>query len=525
MHVRLRITGPPAPVEPPPARPRPLGFACSLALHAAAFVFLLSPIADLPERHNVYTSLITPLEKDHKLIWYNFKEELPEVSPANPTAEKETRARTPQKARQQIVTAPQADPGKQLVWVPAPQIKLKVDLPAPNVIALQPAVPAPPKPQTRQFVAPEPPKPQQPAPPTALPAAPALASKDQPAATVDALLKKPGAGPRRDFTPPTAPKAPTPSTAIALPSAPSLETAGGPGGVGSVDSVLKTTMAPPRRDFTPPAAPSKSPAGTGTGPALPAAPSLEAAHGPAGVSVAILGLNPSNSPQLPAPDGARAARIAAGPDTGNDQPQLAKGNSALTIPDVSIQGKPGPSTPSATGSKPPSPTPGLGTAPMPATQASAFQSTTHLSVAQWPSSRSLPAFIERRFHTRVVFETVLPAAQNGEEWVVWFAEDTPTPLDTRILMRPPTLMRGGPLPPVPAKEEHGTGKLLVAGILRKDGHFGSFSDNGDAANRELLDTLQSWQFNPAMRNGEPIDVEAVLEIPLVYAATNLTSPK
>jgi len=92
-------------------------------------------------------------------------------------------------------------------------------------------------------------------------------------------------------------------------------------------------------------------------------------------------------------------------------------------------------------------------------------------------------------------------------------------------MRPPTLMRGAPLPAVPAKEDHGTGKLLIAGVLKKDGHFGTFSEETEAANHELLDTLQSWQFNPAMRNGVPVDVEAVFEIPMVYAAANLTAPK
>jgi hypothetical protein len=539
MDVRQRITGPPAlpPVtalpplpeipplleltpptldQPQPARRRPWGFGYSLVLHAAAFAFLLLPSSESPELHNVYTSLVAPLQKDHKLIWYQFKEKLPEVSPANPTAEKDARVRTPQKARQQIVTAPKADPGKQLVWIPAPQIKLKADLTAPNLIALQPpAVPAPPKRNAKPFQAPEQPKTPRPASPTALPTAPALAANEAQNSGVDALLNKTLARPRREFTPPTMPKAPTPSTAITLPAAPTLESARGPA---SADSLLTTPIARPRRDFTPPAAPPNSQPRTSPA-ALPAAPSLEAAHGPAGVSAAILGLNPSNAPQLPTPEGARAARIAAGPDTGSEPPQLAKGNSPLVIPDVSIQGKPGPSTPTATGPRTASSAkPGLGTAPMPAIQTGQLQANAHLSVPQWPSSRSLPAFLERRFHTRVVYETLLPAAQNGEDWVVWFAEEAPTPPDTRVLMRPPTLNHGSPLPPVPAKQDHGAGKLLVIGVLRKDGHFGSFSEETDAADRELLDMLQSWQFNPAMRDGVPVDVEAVLEIPVVYSA-------
>jgi len=527
MHVRLRILGSPVTPKPPSARRRPLGFCCSLLLHVAAFAYLLSPSVAPPDRENVYTSLVAPHERDHKLIWYRFKERLPEVSPANPTADKEARLRTPEKARQQIVTAPQADPGKQLVWIPAPQIKLKADLDAPNLIALQHAMPSMEKPQPKPLVAPEPPKPQ-PASPTALPAAPALASKDPANPGIDALLNKTAARLRRDFTPPTLPDAPTPSTAAALPAAPALEATHGSAahGSASVDSLLNTPVGP-RRDFKAPPAPPSSQAGNGTGtaPALPAAPSLEAARGTSGVSVAILGLNPTNTPQMPAPDGARSARIAVGPDAGADQPQLSKGNSSLVLPDVAIAGKPGPSIPSATGSRPPSNRPGVGTAPTPATQSTAFQTTPHFSVAQWPSSRSLPPFVERRFHNRVVFETVMPSAQDGGDWVVWFAEDTPTPPDTRILMRPPTLIHGSTLPSIPAKEVHGTGKLLVAGILKKDGHFGSLGEESDAADRELLDTLESWQFNPAIKNGVPVDVEAVLEIPMAYVPAKLTASK
>jgi hypothetical protein len=521
MQLRFRVGGPQS--TQLSTRPRGLGFLYSLALHGAIFALLLSPVAQTPDANDVYTELVSTHEKEHKLIWYKFKEQLPAVSPTNPTTDSEANQKFPQKARQPIVTAPQADPGKQLVWVPTPQMQLKVDLSSPNLIALRPSLPTPEKPQAKSFVSPERPRPQQPTPPTALPNAPELTTKPQQNTALEALLKK-TAAPRREFTPPTQPKAPTPSPAAALPAAPSLEASQGTSGI---DPVLNTPMAPPRRDFTPPPVPSSgtAQAGNGTAPALPAAPAIDTAHGPAGVSVAILGLNPTNAPQIPTPEGSRSAHIAAGPDTGPGEPQLAKGNSPLALPDVSIQGRRGSASGAATGSKPPADKPGLGTAPMPALQATAtIQTTPHLSVPMWPSSRTLPLFVERRFHARVVFTTVLPAAQNGADWVVWFAENVPMPSpDTRLLMRPPTLMRGDPLPPVPVRENHGTGKLLVAGILRKDGHFGC--EASDAVAQDLLDTLQSWQFNPAMRNGVPVDVEAVLEIPLVYTAANLTAPK
>jgi hypothetical protein len=446
----------------------------SLILHGGlvGILFFLPPGTFFPSDppSSVYQSVVVPLEKEHKVIWYRFEKQLPAISPSTPAS---TPGRTEQKASQRIVTDPSANPGKQLVWVPAPRLELENDLTAPNVVALQPpAMVLPPdKPQPKAFQAPAPQMPQQTARTPELPSAPAIALKDDETTELaDALINRPVGAPRRNFT--------------------------APPGAGK-------TTAP------------------GPAPSLPTAPSLEEGGGTANVSVVIIGVNPANVPQPPAPEGGRPARISAGPDSSGTGPaQLTGGNSSLVVPGVSVSGAPearavvtrSPSLPKGS-----APAPGIGRPQMP-DQSAVFQSTPHVSVAQWPHARSLPPAIERQFANRVVYTTLIPSARSGGDWVVWFAEETVTPADVRLLMRPPSLLHSAPLPPVPGQTDHGTGKLVITGIIAKDGQFDASLASADPWARDLVEALHAWRFNPAVRNGVAIDVEATIEIPLVFSA-------
>jgi hypothetical protein len=444
----------------------------SLVLHGGliGILFFLPPGIFPSDPPSAYQSIVVPLEKEHKVIWYRFEKELPAISPPAPA---QTPGRTEEKANQRIVTDPSANPGKQLVWVPAPRLKLENDLTAPNVVALQPpAVVLPPeKPQRKAFQAPAPETPQQTVRTPELPSAPAIALKDEHSSELaDALINRPVGAPRRNFT--------------------------APPGTG------KTAV-------------------PGPAPTLPAAPSLEAGGGAANVSVVIIGVNPANVPQPPAPDGGRSARISAGPDSSGTGPaQLTGGNSSLVVPGVSVTGAP---EAAAVVTRPPSPgnrttsSPGIGQPQMP-DQSAAFQSTPHVSVPQWPHARSLPPTIERQFADRVVYTTLIPSARSGSDWVVWFAEEAVTPADMRLLMRPPTLLHSAPLPPVPGQTDHGTGKLVITGIIGKDGRFDASSESADPWARDLVEALHAWRFNPAIRNGVAIEVETMIEIPLVFSA-------
>jgi TonB family protein len=239
--------------------------------------------------------------------------------------------------------------------------------------------------------------------------------------------------------------------------------------------------------------------------------------------VAILGLNPANVPQIPRPEGSRPARIDAGtPVPGATRAELGGGNSSVSLPDVSIQG--GAPTSPAVATRSPldnqlgEPATGLARPRAP----EVLPTTPHVSVPQWPSSRHLPAAVEHHFQNRVVYTTLIPSAQSSDDWIVWFSEVEIVATDANMVMHPPILLKAGFLPPILAHNDHGTGNIRLTGIIHKDGHLTSLTAlAGGAADRELVEALQAWQFSPARRNGVIIDADAVIEIPVVFGKLSL----
>lgn len=609
---------------------KPLALAYSVALHGLLVALAFLPSSGV-EQDSVYRAAVIELEKDHKLIYYDFRKELPEVSPADATGKRTTPGPDALKSKQTIVTNPNEKPGKQLVYIPEPRVKLEAELQAPNLIAIEPeiTVPLPDRPKPRPFQAPEQSKN---APPrlTPLPNAPAVPENANDSA-LKALLNKPAGLPPKQFVPPSQKAAAAPVAPVALPNAPKvgpgtadqnaavaalLDRPTGPppkqfvapagraaqgaaapvplpnaptvatgsadknssiaalldkppgaplraftapqertqkenGGSGSggapllpnapavggggqnsnaggtaISGILKGPAGPPPKPFTAPPGRTPGAGGNGSGsaaPALPAAPSLAGASQPASATVAIIGLNPSNVPQIPKPEGSRPARIEAGtPLPGATHAELGGGNSGISMPGVSIQG--GPATSLATASRTPldrstsQPAAGLATPQAP----QVLPTTPHVSVPQWPNTRILPAAIEHHFQNRVVYLTSIPSAHGSEDWILWFAELTVTPRDPSQVVNPPILLKLGPLPPFPAQSDHGTGHIRLTGIISKDGHLGSVTElAGDVADRELIEALQGWQFSPARRNGVTMDTDAVIEIPVVFGKLSL----
>jgi hypothetical protein len=446
--------------------------AYSLLLHAGVVLLLFLPWSSGPDRP-LYNSIVVPLETQHKIIYYSFHDRLPEVSPTNPDAAHTEPDRAALKAPQKIVTAPREKPGKQFVWIPAPKVKLQTEVRAPNVISFQPpAIPAPERPKPKAFQAPQERTAQPPAAVAALEAAPRLADSTNEKSTSLDQLTKPVAAPRRDFVMPQAPT-----------------------GSG--------TAKPPSLD------------------SVPAPPSVQEGVQTAGANLAIIGLSPANTPHIPQPEGASAANVSAGPQVStNARGQLGNGNSAIRIPDVSIEGKPADTASIATrGLLHGVPVqPGIAVPRMPA-PIRAFDSP-HVSVPQWPNNRTLPAPIEQHFQNRVVYMTVMAGQQAETDWVVWFGEQAATPATTRPVMRPPSLAQPAALPPVPARNEHGAGKLRISGVIRKDGHLDSCSGLAESASPELVAALQRWLFKPATRNGDAVDVDAVIEIPVSFMSAS-----
>ena len=595
---------------------KPLSLLYSLLLHAGVVTLLFLPPSLGSQQNSVYQSIVVQLEKDHKLIYYDFRKELPEVTASNATGKVTTPGPNALKSKQRIVAAPNEKPGKQLVYIPEPRVRLQTDITAPNLIAIE--TPLPDRPKPKAFQAPETAK-SAPAPVTPLPNAPALAEAKPKESSLNALLNKPN-GPVKQFTPPPGAKTPAPAAPAALPNAPTVQPAAGDNRSAISDLFNKPAGPPPKR-FTPPglatnaagATPAALPnapalagsgnekdstlnallnkpsgpvrqftpppqtgAGTASAPAalpgapavqsggadshsaiaalfnnpagpppkaftapqsggransgsgsstaaLPAPPSVSSGGQPAAATVAILGLNPANVPDIPRPAGNRPARIEAGtPVPGATHAELGGGNSAISVPDLSIQGG-APVSPSTATRAPLD-----GSASEPATGLArprapqVLPTTPHVSVPLWPSNRSLPAAVEQHFRNRVVYTTLIPGADSGDDWVVWFAETAGASTDPYIVVHPPILLKAGVLPPFPAHSDHGTGTIRLTGIIHKDGRLDSLAElTGLPAYRELAEALQAWQFTPARRNNVAIDADTVIEIPVVFGKLSL----
>lgn len=112
------------------------------------------------------------------------------------------------------------------------------------------------------------------------------------------------------------------------------------------------------------------------------------------------------------------------------------------------------------------------------------------------------------FQGRVVYSTVVPTSSSQPDWVMWFAEPGPPVAGTRIVMRPPVPERGtfpASLPGMPAK-------AWLKAHIRRNGVLAEvvFLDGGKAP--QALAELVKWMFYPAVRNGQQVDVEVVVEV-------------
>lgn len=479
--------------------PKPTSFAFSVLIHAAIVAVLWtfgSIISFSPAKRPIYDAEIRPHES--KIIWYRFKRGLPEVKPV----ERVGTSPQPQgriKSPDTIIAVPKT-PTKSKQFIlhdsPAP---IEQEVKAPNLLAV--STPPPPGPPPKQFV-PPPPK-QQPKVDTKIPVmeAPVAPELNLPANLP--VSKELQALQKRAFVPPP----PSVKPKLTLPETPALEVE---------DARLAHNLSPSAPlNFgggsaphlpAPPAPP--QPAGGG---GTPGSQGISGATPNSNVNAVIVGLNPSD--KLGAiPAGSRAADISMAPRTGSSS----TGNTGLgSVPGLMTRGTPGATMdiPSSSTIRVPPPKDALLysqmiAGPLPST----------LSAPLRPSSRRIPAALEARFQNRVVYALAIPPPGLPEYtgyWTMWFAERGQTPSDA-VQMR-------APLPYSKARSaskagDHPTSELRVqvALVLDETGRVESLNVVHGAAGpamQAVLNDVSSWQFKPATRNGKPVAVEVVVEIP------------
>jgi TonB family protein len=528
-----------------------ISFVASVGLHGAVLTWMVlgPPLpGSEPPAKSVFDREFSRDNK--KIIWYTMKAKLPDVSPTD-AAEDPRPPRAKVLSKQTIVSGPKdEDDATQRIWMPAPEVQLPKPLPLPNVVAV-----APPK-VFKPFVPPPEAEPK-PKPAPALPDAPKVAAAAPAAKPLQVATPVVKPTPLA-FTPPPEVRMQR-QAAILLPEAPATETVvepnalpferggampqrrafvaptGGakqrsdaPIAVPSAPEVAAAAAAIPGvklpKTFVPP--PSKPvPAGGGAPGIRDDAPMVSGTSGtPNQASLAIVGLNPSNATELPAPPGSRSAGFSAGPEKRTAGGAGSAGGAALLgVPGLLVRGGANDASPtrvSAVGlaptsrenlalaarTLPPGPPP-----PPPET----VSKTGALRVTESP---------DPRLSGRVVYTVAIQmpnVTSFSGSWLVWFAEHEVAAGSGPVDMKAPVpLHKVDPKYIAAAVAERVEGKVRLYGVIRKDGHVDSIAliQHVDVRlDQSAAGALAQWVFEPALRNGRPVDVDAVFEIPFHLA--------
>jgi TonB family protein len=124
-------------------------------------------------------------------------------------------------------------------------------------------------------------------------------------------------------------------------------------------------------------------------------------------------------------------------------------------------------------------------------------------------------FGDRKFYSLTLNMPNLNSA--GGSWVIRFAEiKQDSTRDSAGLSAPIATRKVDPAYPLQLMRENVAGTVIVYAVIRADGSVGAVrvlrgvDDRIDPFAREAI---SRWKFQPATRNGAPVDVEATFQIP------------
>jgi TonB family protein len=547
-------------------------FAVSACFHGGILGWVaLGPERPAERPRSIYDQEIRPSEK--KIVWYNLREKLPEVAPADAPADpRPPRARV--KFDQTLVSGPKDDDRPpQMIFLPdtpidppiAPPPDLPKPAPLPNVVAV-----AAPKP-VRLFVPP----------PVELPPdkpAPALPEAPRPAAAGHSptdQVKLPFAVPAprlqpRAFTPPA--EAKLRSAPVSLPDAPRvvggaetpqlLLAAAGPkpqplpfaappevrlqrqaalllpdapafsssieikGGL----PIAAPMPRPQPMAFTPPSHP--QPASAAAAPATlaeaPAANVQATAQATAQATLAIVGLNPANTTSIPAPPGPREAGFSAGTLVRPEGGSGGASDARIAVPGLLVRGGVKDDQPSLVANFSPTSRENLLAAARIAMGSPPPPAALPKTLAGEPQATRVAGAPGARLNGRLVYTVAIQmpnVTSYSGSWIVWFAlreQSAAKAVDPTLAdVRPPVPLRKvDPKYIRSAVDDRVEGKVLLSAVIRADGlveSVGVISGLDRRLDSSAAEALGKWVFEPATRNGAPVMVDAVFEIPFHLA--------
>jgi hypothetical protein len=466
-------------------RIRPRSFVFSVGFHCIviAALALLPAYVDTAPKKPIYDELVRP--EAHKIIWYDFRKPLPDVEAAKRVGTF-PKPRGRELSREAIIAmSPKAKSSKQFIWQPVPKLQIHQDVPAPNVVArMSTAVIAPP-PEPKKEVRPD----------IEAPRAPQLNTSPQtPNGDLKRALEANEAiaipKPRKAFVPP--PPKPAQQARLSIPVQPAEVAMPDASIVGSpnITNPLPAGLGAP--SFSKGAAPPPN-----------ATPGLTNSAGNAKADIAVASLHPSNGPL---PDGSRGGQFSKAPNVGEPATGEVSGT-GLTVPNLTIK---------EDRSKPASP-PQLWKSTIYADKVRSVPVST-LSVPLRPASRTIPRAIDARFQGRDVYTMVIPIEnlpRYSGDWIVWFAEREQRTGDRPSLRAPIPLRKVEPLE-APLAGVRTEVRVQIAAVIKRDGKIDGISllhNVSPGLEQAVIQDVASWEFKPATRDGVPVDVDVVMEIP------------
>jgi TonB family protein len=136
-----------------------------------------------------------------------------------------------------------------------------------------------------------------------------------------------------------------------------------------------------------------------------------------------------------------------------------------------------------------------------------------------PPATRVSSAQDPRLEGRVVYTLAIEMpniTSYSGSWMVWFAEHESAPGVTGEMVAPLALRKVDPGYIPAAAEERVEGVVRLFGTIRKDGHVEGIlliRHLDDRLDRSAQQALAKWEFRPASRNGAPVEVDAVFEVP------------
>jgi TonB family protein len=433
--------------------------------------------------------------KEQKLVWYKFKKELPDVRP--PAAKPERKPlRAAVQAPQEIVASRKDAPKRpQMVWAAAPELKEIKPVESPNIVAVL-VLP-------KKAFAPPPvvPRPEA-AKPAIVPAdAPALRPRQ-----IDAIRIADAPRITKRFVAPPR-EVPLKVTEVAAPSEapPQLEASA------KAPEIPQFSFKAPLRPFTAPAAKASGVTGKQTARLEADAPAL-----------AVVGLNPSMQAAA-LPVNSSPAQFSAGPKVRPDGADSTGEGKGLSVPDLFVRG--------ARDAKPEllaqayaAPTSAL------TLKAAAARSPNPQGAARVDPPENAPAGAikvsgapDRRFNGRDVYMMAIQMpnlTSYSGSWLMWYSDRTAREVGLAPVAPPVAHRKVDPKYVATAAADRIEGKVQLACVIGKDGRVSTVElvrGLDDRLNQSAEDALAKWEFTPATRQGEPVDVDVLVEIPFRLA--------